>query len=209
MVGEGVLHECLNDDNIQKVLVIGRRTCGYTSSKLFEIIVPDLADLSSVKQQLIGYDACLFCAGISSVGISAEQYETITYSLTLKFAGTLQAMNPQMVFCYVSGAGTDNSEKGRIRWARVKGKTENDLMKLPFSAVYNFRPGFMQPTKGLKYVNRYYKYFTWSYPLLRMLFPNMVSTLSELGMAMIHVTEKGYDKKILEVKDIVLVAGRR
>lgn len=207
MVGEGVLHECLNHPEVESVLVINRRPCGVLHSKLREIIHADFSDLSPIADQLSGYNACFFCAGVSSVGIKEPEYTRITYTLTLNFARTLSVMNPDMVFCYVSGAGTDSSEKGRMMWARVKGKTENDLMKLPFKRVYAFRPAFMLPTKGLKNVPPSYKYLIWLYPVLRQLFPGYFGTLRELGQAMIHVVKSGYNRQVLELKDIRILAG--
>lgn len=206
MVGEGVLYECLQSKQIEKILVINRKPCGYTHPKLTEIIHPDFFDLSNIANQLKGYDGCLFCLGISSVGMKEEAYSQTTYELTLNFAKILATLNPQMVFCYVSGTGTDSTEKGKIMWARVKGKTENDLMKLSFKKVYNFRPGYMQPTKGMKYTNTYYKYISWLYPLLKTIMPKYVSTLAELGQAMINVLTKDYEKNIIEVKDILVLA---
>lgn len=208
MVGEGVLHEWLNDTFISNVLVINRKPCGVTHPKLKEIIHKDFFDLTIIEDKLTGYDACFFCLGVSSVGMKEPEYYKLTYTLTLNFAGTLSGLNKDMTFCYVSGASTDSTEKGRSMWARVKGKTENDLMKLPFERIYNFRPGYMHPTKGLKNTNKYYKYITWMYPFLRVVFPNKVSTLRDLGVAMINVALCDYDKKILEVKDMKLLAKK-
>ncbi len=207
MVGEGVLHECLLRPEVEAVLVINRRPCGITHPKLTEIILPDFFDINPIARQLTGYNACYFCLGVSSVGMKEPEYYRLTYTLTLNFAEVLSRNNPDMVFCYVSGAGTDSTEKGRSMWARVKGKTENDLMKLPFKKAYAFRPGYMHPTPGLKNVNKYYKYFTWLYPLLKLLFPNGAGTLAELGQAMINITLFGYDKQVIEVKDIKALAG--
>lgn len=206
MVGEGVLHECLQHDAIEEVLVVNRRPCGITHSKLRELIHNDFYDLTSIAHQLKGYDACLFCLGVSSIGMKEAEFYKPTYTLTMHFAETVSRQNKQMIFCYVSGAGTDSTEKGRQMWARVKGKTENDLMKLPFKKVYNFRPGYMQPTKGLNNTLGYYKYMSWLYPVLRAFFPKYVSTLKELGLAMINAATKVYNKSILEVKDIVALA---
>ncbi len=208
MVGEGVLHECLNHDAVERVLVLGRRTCGVAHPKLEEIVHPDLYDLAPIAGRLAGYNACFFCLGTSSVGMKEPEYRKVTYDLTMHVAETLSAGNPDMVFCFVSGAGTDGTEKGRAMWARVKGKTENDLMKLPFGGVYLFRPGFMQPTKGLKRTHRYYAFFSPLYPVWRFLFPGWVSTLAELGRAMINAALKGYGTQVLEVRDIVALAKK-
>ncbi len=206
MVGEGVLHECLLHPDVNQVLVINRRPAGETHPKLKEIIHQDFSDLSGIKDQLRNYDACFFCLGVSSVGMKEEKYFSLTYTLTLNAAQTLAKENPGMIFCYISGSGTDSTEKGRTMWARVKGKTENDLMKLPFKKVYAFRPGYLHPTPGLKNVNKWYKYFTWLYPVWRKFFPNFVTTLKELGLAMINVVRKGYPKQVIEVKDIKTLA---
>ncbi len=206
MVGEGVLHECLQNDLVEQVLILGRRPYGMTHPKLKEIVHGDLYDLSAVEEQLKGYNTCFFCLGTTSVGKSEEEFTKVTYTLTMHVATTLSRQNPDMTFCYISGSGTDSSEKGRVMWARVKGKTENDLMKLPFKQVYNFRPGYMQPTKGLKNTLPYYKYVSWLYPFLRLVMPNFVTTLRELALAMIHAAAQGYSKSVLEVRDIVAKA---
>lgn len=206
MVGEGVLHECLNHPGVERVLALGRKPCGFTHPKLTEVVHADLYDLTAVEAQLTGYNACYFCLGTTSVGKKEDEYTRITYTLTISVAVTLCRLNPDMTFCYVSGSGTDSTEKGRTMWARVKGKTENDLARLPFKAVYNFRPGYMQPTKGLKNTLGYYRYISWAYPLLRTLFPRFVTTLAQLGRAMINATLKGYHARILEVKDILAVS---
>jgi hypothetical protein len=208
MVGEGVLHECLLHPDVVSVLVIGRKSCGMKHPKLSELILPDLSDLSAVENSLSGYNACFFCAGVSSVGMKMPEYTRLTYDLTMGFARTLVRYNPDMVFCYVSGAGTDSTENGRLAWARIKGKTENDLMKLPFRAVYAFRPAFMKPTPGLKNTLSFYKYITWLYPALKMVAPGYFGTLEDLGLAMIHATEKGYGKRVLEAGDIAVLAGK-
>ncbi len=208
MVGEGVLHECLQHPDVVEILVINRKPCGVTHLKLKEIIHQDFFDLSPVEDQLKGYDACLFCLGVSSVRMKEHAYTKMTYTLTLHVAETLVRHNPGMTFCYISGAGTNNTEKGGQMWARVKGKTENDLAKLPFRAVYNFRPGILRPTKGLKNTLSFYKYITWMYPFLRAVFPRMASTLTELGLAMIEVAVRGYEKQIIQVKDIHILAKK-
>ncbi|MBS1527085.1 MAG: NAD-dependent epimerase/dehydratase family protein [Bacteroidetes bacterium] len=202
MVGEGVLHECLQHPMVDKVLIVNRRQSGIQHPRLTEIIHKDFFDISPIQDQLKGYDACFFCLGVSSVGMKETEYYKLTYTLTMGFATVLAKVNPHMVFEYISGASTDSTEKGRMMWARVKGKTENDLAKLPFKKEYNFRPGYMHPTPGLKNTNKYYKYITWLYPILRRITPNSVSRLSDLGLAMINAAVYGFDKPILEVKDI-------
>ena len=206
MVGEGVMHECLLNSQVEHILIVNRKPSGFTHPKLKEIIHADFFDLSTIADQLAGYDACYFCLGVSSVGMKELEYYKLTYTLTINFAETLVKQNANMEFCYISGASTDGTEKGNSMWARVKGKTENDLMKLPFKSVYNFRPGGMKPTKGLKNTLPYYKYFIWLYPVMRKFFPKTVSTLAELGQAMINSTLIGYDKHVLEVLDIVKLA---
>lgn len=206
MVGEGVLHECLQHPQVEAVLVINRRPCGVVHPKLKEVIHTDFFNLQPVEGQLSGYNACYFCLGISSVGVKKEDYYKATYTLTMHVAETLVKLNPGMTFCYVSGAGTDNSEKGRLHWARVKGKTENDLMKLPFKKVFPFRPGFMKPTKGLKNTLSFYKYVNWLYPIGKALFPGSFCELREVGLAMIQVVYLPEDRKIIEVDDIVALA---
>ena len=206
MVGEGVLHECLLHPNVEAVLIINRRPSGISHPRLKEIVHADLLDLSSIEGQLAGYNACFFCLGISSLGISPEEYYTTTYTLTMHVASTLSRLNKGMTFCYISGAGTDSSEKRGMRWARVKGKTENDLMKLPFRQVFAFRPGFIRPTKGLKNTLSVYKYVDWMFPLGRALYANGFCTLRELGLAMIHATLRGYEKRIIQGKDIISLA---
>ncbi len=208
MVGEGVLHEALNHPDVERVLVINRKPSGVSNPKLTEIIHANFLDLSPIKEQLKPYNACYFCLGVSSVGMNEKEYTRMTYDLTMHMAETLVALNPDMTFCYVSGAGTDSTEQGRSMWARVKGKTENRLLNLGFKAAYMFRPGYMHPTPGLKNTLSYYRYLGWLYPVVRALFPNFVSTLAELGQAMINVTEKGYSKPILEVKDIIATVSK-
>jgi hypothetical protein len=208
MVGEGVLHEALLHPDVEKVLVINRRTCGMTHPKLTEILHTDFLYLSPIENQMKGYNACFFCLGVSSVGMNEEKYFSLTYTLTMNTAEILSNQNPEMTFCYISGAGTDSTENGRLNWARVKGKTENDLMKLPFKKVFAFRPGFLQPTKGLKNVHRFYGVFVLLYPVFRFLMPKYVTTLKELGQAMINSVLLGYDKSVIEVKDIILLSKK-
>ena len=203
MVGEGVLHECLLHPDVEKVLVLNRRSCKVTNPKLTEVIHDNFFDISTIENQLIGYDACFYCLGVTSLGIKEPEYYHITYDLTLDIAQRLVRLNPDMTFCYVSGAGTTTPEKAKFMWARVKGKTEQDLMKLKFKMVYLFRPGLLKPTKGLKFAHKYYFLFSIFYPLLRPIMPKFVSTLKELGLAMINSATKGYEKQILEVPDII------
>lgn len=203
MVGEGVLHECLQSDKVESVLIINRRPLGVTHPKLKEIIHPNFFDITPIEQELKGYDACFFCLGVSSVGMDKDEYFKMTYTLTLHVAEVLARNNPNMVFEYISGGGTDSTEKGRLAWARVKGKTENDLMKLPFKKVYAVRPGFIKPTPGLKNVNKYYKYINWAFPILRAFSSNAASTMEELGKAMINAATIGFERPVLEVRDIV------
>ena len=208
MVGEGVLHECLQHPEVESILVINRKHCGVSHPKLKEIIHGDFFSLSALEPELSGYNACFFCAGVSSLGMKEPEYRRITYYLTINMARTLSRLNPDMIFCYISGAGTDSSEKGRMMWARVKGKTENDLIKLPFRGVYAFRPAFIFPTKGLANVLPYYKYVTWLYPVVRPLFPKYFGTLKEVGRAMVNIVLFGSDKKVLELIDIRAMAEK-
>lgn len=209
MVGEGVLHECLQSDAVEQILILGRRPYGLTHPKVKEVVHNDLYDLTPIEYQLKGYNACYFCLGTTSVGKNEVDFTKITYTLTLHVAMVLSRQNPDMTFCYVSGRGTDSTEKGSVMWARVKGKTENDLTKLPFKQVFNFRPGYMHPTKGLKNTLSGYKYLGWLYPAFRVLMPKFVTTLAELGQAMINVTILGYSKPVIEVPDILKLAKRK
>ncbi|GAB4035720.1 epimerase [Spirosoma jeollabukense] len=207
MVGEGVLLECLNHPDVEQVLVINRKPGGVSHPKLREIIHGDFFNLAPIEPQLTGYNACFFCLGVSSVGMSDEEYKRLTYDLTLNVANTLAKLSPDMTFTYVSGAGTDSTEKGRLAWARVKGATENALMRL-FKNAYMFRPGFLKAVPGQKNVKSYYRYLAWLYPIGRALYPAGFSTLHELGLAMIKTATQGYEKRILEVKDYVTLANR-
>ena len=205
MVGEGVLLECLDNSEVEEVLVVNRRPCGRLHPKLSEIIHADFFNLAPIEPRLAGYNACFFCLGVSSVGMKKEVYKHLTYDLTLNFAQALARQNPNIAFCYVTGAGTDSSEKGRIAWARVKGAAENALLQL-FKRGYMFRPGFMKPTPGQRRVNPYYKYIGWLYPVGRAIYPAGFCTIREVGLAMVNAATKGAPKPILEVKDIVALA---
>jgi uncharacterized protein YbjT (DUF2867 family) len=206
MVGEGVLLECLQHTDVEKVLIINRKPAGFSHPKLTEIIHKDFYNLSPLKDKLTGYNACFFCLGVSSIGMSEKEYFLLTHDLTLHVASTLLEVNPQMTFCYVSGAGTDSTASGKSMWARVKGQTENDLIKLGFKKAYAFRPGFMKPSAGAKNTLSFYKYINWLFPLLRKSFPKHVCTLSEVGTAMIRVVSLQPEKQVLEVDDIVRIA---
>jgi uncharacterized protein YbjT (DUF2867 family) len=205
MVGEGVLLACLNHPDVEEVLVINRKPGGVSHPKLREIVHADFFNLAPIERQLIGFNACFFCLGVSSVGMSKEAYAHVTHDLTLNIARLLAKLNPEMAFCYVTGAGTDSSEQGRIAWARVKGATENALIRL-FKQAYMFRPGFMKATAGQKNVKSYYTLLAWLYPVGRALYPAGFCTLQEVGLAMIKAVSNGYPKRILEVKDIVELA---
>ena len=206
MVGEGVLHEGLLHSDVASVLVINRRPCGVTHLKLREIIQADFSDFSGLERELAGYNAAFLCMGTSSVGMKEEQYRHVTYDCTLALARPLSRLNPEMTVTYVSGAGTDSTEQGRSMWARVKGKTENDLMKLPFRQAFMFRPAYMQPTQGLKRAWTIAKIIAPLFPLWKLLLPNYVCTLQEVGVAMINAVTTGFTKKILDTPDIIALA---
>lgn len=203
MVGEGVLLECLNNPAVAKVLIVGRKPYDLKHPKLSELIVPNFLKINEVADKLKGYDACFFCAGISSVGMSEEKYTKITYDTTLTFARTVLAQNPTLVFTYVSGRSTDSSEKGKMMWARVKGKTENDLMKLGFKGMYNFRPALMIPVPGQKSIGTFQKIL---FHIFKYLMAKTSIPLKDVGRAMIHAVQRGYDKQVLEVEDIRALA---
>ena len=202
MVGEGVLLECINNEHVTDILLLNRKHHPITDPKVKEIIVKDFMQAEGIQDAFQGYDACFFCAGISSVGLKEDIYKHFTYDITMHVAKILSTVNPAMTFIYVSGSGTDSSEKGKLMWARVKGKTENDLLQLPFKAVYNFRPGIMRSTPGQKNVKWGFKIIDALYPMLNFLFPAFVSTLQELALAMITVVITPYKSTTLEVKDI-------
>jgi len=203
MVGEGVLFECLLNPTVSEVLMINRRDYELQHPKLKELIVPDFMELNKFAEAIKGYDACFFCAGISSIGMKEDKYTRITYDTTMAFAKALLAVNSNMVFTYVSGSQTDSSEKGKMMWARVKGRTENDLAKLPFKREYNFRPGIMVPFDEQKNWKPVYKFIV---KILKALSPKNVLTMQEVGRAMIHAVTIGYPKQILEIADIKQLA---
>jgi uncharacterized protein YbjT (DUF2867 family) len=207
MVGEGVLLECLENPAVESVLSVSRRSCGHAHPKLRECLVRDFRDLGAHEAELRGHDACFFCAGVSSVGMSEADYTVMTYDTTLRFAETLARFNPDMAFIYVSGSHTDSTEQGKVMWARVKGKTENALMRLPFKAVYNFRPSLMKPTRGQKNLKTAYRAALVLYPLASLFFPAM--PLRDVGRAMINAVRFGAPKQVLEVPDMKALAAKQ
>ena len=210
MVGAGVLIECLEDLRVRSVLVVGRTPCGVAHPKLRELIRSDFFNYSDAKADLKGHDACFFCLGVSASGMTEAAYHRLTYDLTLAAATALADLNPRLTFCYVSGEGTDSSERGRFMWARIKGKTENYLLRLPFKA-YMFRPGFIQPLKGVRSKTRLYQAFYNVvgpiFPLVKLLLPRHVTTTVNVGRAMIRAAASGYSKHVLENPDINALAG--
>ncbi|HEY8976549.1 MAG TPA: NAD-dependent epimerase/dehydratase family protein [Burkholderiaceae bacterium] len=208
MVGEGVLLECLADPRVARVLVVNRKPLGRTHPKLTEIIHGDFHDLSAIEGRLAGIDACFFCLGVSSIGMDEHDYRHVTYDLTVGFARALARLNPDMAFCYVTGAGTDSTEHGQVMWARVKGATENELLRL-FRRAVMFRPAMMRATAGQKNLKGWYKALAWIYPIGRALAPGKFCTLQEVGRAMINAASAGAPRHVLEVRDIVDLAGMR
>jgi uncharacterized protein YbjT (DUF2867 family) len=212
MVGQGVLRECLVDPVVEKVLAVGRTASGEENAKLHELVQPDLLNLDSVADQLSGYDACFFCLGVSAVGMKEAEYRRVTFDLTLSAAATLVKRNPAMTLIYVSGSGTDSSERSPMMWARVKGATENALLQMPFKAAYMFRPGYIHPQHGIRTKTAWYRAFyavlAPLYPLLKRI-PKYVTTTECLGRAMIRVARDGYPGKILENRDINLAGTLR
>lgn len=199
MVGEGVLFECLQNSKVSEILSISRKEITVNHPKLKQLIVQDFTKLDDYKTKISGYDACFFCAGISSVGMKEDQFTQITYDTTIAFAKTVLANNPNLTFCYVSGRGTDSTEQGKTMWARVKGKTENKLMKMPFKNEFNFRPAAMLPFPNQQYVNKFYTFIA---NVFKIFTPSSVLTLSEVGKAMINAVDKNGVKANLEIKDI-------
>jgi uncharacterized protein YbjT (DUF2867 family) len=210
MIGQGVLRACLLDPGVRRVVVIARQATGQRNEKLHEIVQADVTDLATHETELRDIGACFFCLGVSSAGMSEEKYSRLTYDLTLAVARRLVQVQPAMTFVYVSGMGTDSTARGRSMWARVKGRTENALLALPFHAAYMFRPGLVQPRAGVRSKTRWYRaFYTVSAPLLsllRRLFPNQITTTAEVGRAMLAVARRGYGKRILESGDIHRVA---
>jgi uncharacterized protein YbjT (DUF2867 family) len=205
MVGQGVLRECLRDPEVELAVTVGRTATGASDEKLREIVHRDMSSLAAIEGELAGFDACFFCLGVSSSGMKEADYERITYGLTLAAAEMLSRLNKGMTFIYVSGSGTDSSERGRVMWARIKGRTENALLRLPLKA-YMFRPGLIQPLDGIQsktpVYRVFYKFGGPLLPLLRWAFPNLVVSTREIGRAMLAVAKHGYEKRVLETKDI-------
>ncbi len=211
MVGQGALRECLLDPDVTEVLIIGRTATERKHAKIREIVHQDLYDLSSIAPQLSGYDACFFCLGVSSVGMSEADYTKITHDLTLAVAHVLAQQNPQMVFLYVSGTGTDSTERGSSMWARVKGRTENELLREPFRTAYMLRPGYIQPLHGVKSKTPLYRVFyvvlSWLYPVIKLVARKYVITTEHLGRGMIKIAKSGAPKHVLENADIEALNG--
>ncbi|RPI45698.1 MAG: epimerase [Bacteroidetes bacterium] len=210
MVGGGVLRVCLNDPNVDSVLSVGGVTFKMKHQKLHELVVPDLFDLNHVQSEMAGFDACFYSIGVSSVGMSEETYRQLTFDLTIRIAGMVGELNPNVVFFYVSGVGSDASGKSRWMWARVRGETENRLIGMTFPA-YIFRPGYIQPWKGVvsktKSTRIMYKVLGPIFPVLKLLFPNQVTTVERIGLAMIRVVKTGHPKHLLKVREINALAG--
>ena len=206
MVGQGVLRECLLASDVERVAAIGRTATGVQHAKLRDLVVPDLMDYRNVEADLRDFDACFFCLGGSSAGMTESQYTRISYDLTLAAAEVLARLNPQMTFVYVSGVGTDSTERGSIMWARVKGRTENELRRVPFKAVYLFRPGVIQPLHGARSKTRVYaityRFAGWLIPPLRAMFPRKILTTESVGKAMLAVARRGAPNAVLEPGDI-------
>jgi uncharacterized protein YbjT (DUF2867 family) len=211
MVGQGVLRECLLDPEITSVLAIGRSPSGQAHAKLREVLHNNFLDYAAIEPQLAGFDACFFCLGVTSVGLTEERYRRLTYDITMAAATAMAKLNPGMTFIYVTGAGTDSTEQGRLMWARVKGKTENDLLQLPFKAAYMFRPAAIQPLHGVRSKTAWYQaLYVVAAPLLTLLnkiAPKYVTTTEQVGRAMIKVARDGFPKRVLESEDINRVQG--
>jgi len=209
MVGQGALRECLLDPEVERVLTVGRRKTGQKHEKLIEITHEDFTDFTPIERDLSGWDACFFCLGVSSAGMTEAAYRRVTYDVTLAAGRVLAKRNPGMTFLYVSGTGTDSTEKGRSMWARVKGETENALLKLPFKAAYMLRPAYIQPLHGITsstgWTRALYAVMGPAYPVWKTLFPKYVTTTEQLGLAMLHIAKHGNPKLVLENEDLALL----
>jgi uncharacterized protein YbjT (DUF2867 family) len=206
MIGQGVLREALHDPGVERIVAVGRSASGSQHPKLRDVVVADVANLSSLEAELQGFDACFFCLGVSSAGMSERDYTRTTHDLTLAVATTLVRINPAMTFVYISGMGTDSTERGRSMWARIKGRTENALLRLPFKAAYMLRPGLIIPLHGVRSKTTWYRLFYAAsrpaYPLLKALAPNAVTTIEQMGRAMLALARGGYTTRVLESRDI-------
>lgn len=213
MVGKGVLLECLDHQDISEVLSISRKETGIKHPKLKELFHADFSEFATVAEQLKGYDACFACMGVSAAGMNKEQYKMMTYDFTISLAEELFKLNPLMTFNYVSGQGTDSTEKGRSRWAKVKGKTENDILNLGFQKAYMFRPGAIIPLRGIEPSSKIYKVLInnlkWLIRLMKKISPNSIVDTTQVGLAMIHSAQRGYDKNVLDPIDILNLASSR
>ena len=211
MVGQGVLRECLLDPGVERVLAVVRTPMDQRHEKLRDLVVRDFLDFSPVERELAGYDACFFCLGVTSAGMNEEDYRRITYDVTMSAATILARLNPGLTFVFVSGAGADSSESGRVMWARIKGKAENAILRTPFKASYVFRPAYIQPRHGIQSRTRLYRILYLAiaplYPLLKTLFPRRVTTTEQMGQAMIAVVRRGAPKRLLESADINAAAS--
>jgi uncharacterized protein YbjT (DUF2867 family) len=207
MIGQGVLRECLRDARVQRVTAVVRRPTGQDHEKIHEIVHADIADLTAIESDLTGLDACFWCLGVSAVGLTEAEYSRVTFDLTMAAAATLVRTSPQLTFIYVSGAGTDSTEHGRRMWARVKGRVENALLRLPFKGVYMFRPGLIVPLHGIRsatgWYNAVYALIRPVHPILKRIAPRSITTTEQMGRAMIAVAHDGYSKRILEMDDLV------
>jgi uncharacterized protein YbjT (DUF2867 family) len=211
MVGQGVLRECLADPDVTAVLVLGRSSIGQSHPKLREILHKNFENFSNLTGDLSGYDACFFCLGVSSAGMTEKDYRHVTYDFTLAAGSVLARLNPDMTFTYVTGMGTDSTEKGQVMWARVKGETENALLKLPFKAAYMFRPGAIQPLDGILPKNKWLRILITLlgplFPLVKWLFPKQITDTRQIGRAMIKAARNGAPKNVLEAGDIIELGG--
>jgi uncharacterized protein YbjT (DUF2867 family) len=211
MIGQGVLRECLRDPGVERVVTVGREASGVTNTKLRQIVYDDLWNYAPIEALLAGFDACFFCLGVTSAGMSEVDYARITYDITMAAANVLVRLNPGMTFVFVSGAGTDSTEHGRLMWARIKGKTENALLRMPFKAAYMFRPGVIQPMHGVRSRTAAYRILysitAALLPLLRVLFPNQILTTEDMGLAMLAAVRRGAPTRVLESRDIRQLAS--
>ena len=206
MVGEGVLHKCLSDPRIASIILLTRRSTHVNHPRVKEMLLGDLSAMPLNQPDLANVDACFYCLGITSIKKTEEKYTEVTHDLTLTIAQSLITRNPGMTFCYISAKGSDNSEQGKTMWARVKGRTENDLAKIGFKQLYIFRPFMLTPIRGLQHSHGFYKYISWLFPFGRLVYPDAFCTLQELALAMIQVADRGYGKKIITPTDMVKIA---